>query len=75
MKLHYVNILMPLCIAGLVTLGVVALERDGFVRFRFGDGEMVIDGRHSAESLSGLSEVSAVDTAGERNDPSPIISP
>ena len=45
MKLHYLNILMPLCVAGLVTLGIVALNQDGFVLFRFGEGEMMIDGR------------------------------
>ena len=45
MKLHYINILMPLCVVGLVVLGIVALSQDGFVLFRFGDGEMMIDGR------------------------------
>lgn len=51
MKLRTFNILMPLCVVGLVTLGIVALERDGFIRFQFGDGEMVIDGRPSVEDL------------------------
>ena len=45
MKLHYLNILVPFCIVGIVALGIVALERDGFILFRFGEGEMVIDGR------------------------------
>ena len=42
---HYPNILVPLCVAGLVALGIVALNKDGFILFRFGDGEMMIDGR------------------------------
>ena len=42
---HYFNILMPLCVVGLVALGIVALNKDGFILFRFGEGEMLIDGR------------------------------
>ncbi len=42
---HYFNILIPFCVAGLVVVSIVTLEKGGFFLFRFGDGEMVIDGR------------------------------
>lgn len=42
---HYVTILIPFCVVGLVVVSIATLEKDGFVLFRFGDGEMVIDGR------------------------------
>lgn len=42
---HYVSILMPLCVAGLVVLGIVALNKDGVVVLRFGEGKVMIDGR------------------------------
>ena len=42
---HSFNILMSLCVAALVTLGIVALNKDGFILFRFNGGEMMIDGR------------------------------
>ena len=42
---HSFDILMPLCVAALFALGIVALNNDGFVLFRFNGGEMMIDGR------------------------------
>lgn len=42
---HYFNILGPLCVIGLIALGIVALHKQGFVLFEFGDGKVVIDGR------------------------------
>ncbi len=39
------NMVMTFCIAGLVVLGSVALNQDGFILLRFDKGEMVIDGR------------------------------
>ena len=42
---HSFSILIPLCVAALVTLGIVALNKNGFVLVRFNGGEMMIDGR------------------------------
>ncbi|MBE9067888.1 hypothetical protein IQ260_14635 [Leptolyngbya cf. ectocarpi LEGE 11479] len=42
---YYPTIAASLLITGIVVLGVVALNQQGFIRFRFGDGELLIDGR------------------------------
>lgn len=48
---HYPTIAASLLITGIVVLGVVALNQQGFIRFRFGDGELLIDGRHQEEQV------------------------
>lgn len=41
---HSLNILILFCVAGVVLLGSVALQNQGFVRLKFPDGELLIDG-------------------------------
>lgn len=42
---HSLNILIPLCVAGVILLGSVALNNQGFVLVEFGKGKVLIDGR------------------------------
>lgn len=48
---YYPTIAASLFITGLITLGVIALNQEGFVHFRFGEGELLIDGRHQEEQV------------------------
>lgn len=43
---HSLNILILFCVAGIVLLGSVALENQGFVRLKFPEGELIIDGKN-----------------------------
>ncbi len=41
---HYATILIPLCVASMVTLGVVALQQQGFILLELGNSSLLIDG-------------------------------
>ncbi|MFG6105362.1 hypothetical protein U2F10_24115 [Leptothoe sp. EHU-05/26/07-4] len=51
MKLHYLNILVPLCVVGLVILGIVALENQGIVQIKSEWLDILIDGTAQAEQV------------------------
>lgn len=48
---HYLTILMPVCVAGIVTLGIVALKSQGVVQIKSDWLDIVIDGTAQAEQV------------------------
>ena len=51
MKLHYLNILVPFCVAGLAAVSIVALQNNGIVQIQSDWLDILIDGTAQAEKV------------------------